>query len=154
MMSNDVLSSNDHFLCTGWRTVPVLACHIMYTLIPAVDTCKILFITMFTDPRPLRTITQMPLLNLLLNLLCKCHYHQIVTHHYSKAISITHHYSAITHWGTLLILAGSTVTAPARAPGRAQQSGPGRRPRRCCKLEQAALQTWNLEQSISKVPNV
>ena len=82
MMSNDVLSSNNHFLRTWWRNVPVLAWHIMYTLFPTLETWKCLFFTMFTDDgtsAPIthhyanvitqfitQFITQMPLLKSLL----------------------------------------------------------------------------------------
>jgi len=76
----------------------------MCTLIPAVDTYKILFITMFTDQRPLCTIMQMPLLNLLLNSLRKCHY----SNHYSSLPKGHFYYSSLlSHYalGTLLMYA-------------------------------------------------
>ena len=115
-MINDVLSSNDHFLCTGWQTVPALACHIMYTLFATVDTKIYPYSIMFTEKYiftasclqklaplcPLLIITQMPLRNSLRNSLRKCHY----ANHYSSLLKCQFHYaSLLRHYakGTFLM---------------------------------------------------
>ena len=67
------------------------------------NVCSLPCLQMMAPLRPLRTITQMSLLNLLLNLLRKCHY----SNHYSSLLKGHFHYSSLlTHYamGTLLML--------------------------------------------------
>ena len=66
------------------------------------NVCSLPCLQMMAPLRPLRTITQMPLLNLLLNLLRKCHY----SNHYSSLLKGHFHYSSLlSHYalGTLLM---------------------------------------------------
>ena len=66
------------------------------------NVCSLPCLQMMAPLRPLRTITQMSLLNLLLNLLRKCHY----SNHYSSLLKGHFHYSSLlTHYamGTLLM---------------------------------------------------
>ena len=66
------------------------------------NVCSLPCLQMMAPLRPLRTITQMSLLNLLLNLLRKCHY----SNHYSSLLKGHFHYSSLlSHYalGTLLM---------------------------------------------------
>jgi len=80
------------------------------------NVCSLPCLQMMAPLRPLRTITQMPLLNLLLNLLRKCHY----SNHYSSLLKGHFHYSSLlSHYalGTLLMTCFSvTVTFPVFRP--------------------------------------
>jgi len=67
------------------------------------NVCSLPCLQMMAPLRPLRTITQMSLLNLLLNLLRKCHY----SNHYSSLLKGHFHYSSLlSHYalGTLLMV--------------------------------------------------
>ena len=67
------------------------------------NVCSLPCLQMMAPLRPLRTITQMSLLNLLLNLLRKCHY----SNHYSSLLKGHFHYSSLlSHYAldTLLMI--------------------------------------------------
>ena len=88
------------------------------------NVCSLPCLQMMAPLRPLRTITQMSLLNLLLNLLRKCHY----SNHYSSLLKGHFHYSSLlSHYalGTLLMRYNKSI--PCRAIVWRRGADPGSR---------------------------